>query len=125
MKAVMGFLLGMIPTGKCRSFLDVGSGRGAFPFPLFRDFPTLEVTSIDQNELQHHISAISFHVMANDDKMMLTVTPIMDNMNEIIIPDFDINMTIDIRRNEDSLTDDGHIRQLADHVLEEYRRATP
>ena len=83
------------------------------------------MTSIDQDELQHHITVISFHVMANDDKMMLTVTPIMDNMNEIIIPDFDINMTIDIPRNEDSLTDDDHIRQLADHVLEEYRRATP
>ena len=46
-KAVMGFLQGVIPTGQCRSLLDVGSGRGAFLFPMLRDFPTLEVTSID------------------------------------------------------------------------------
>lgn len=46
-KAVMGFLHGIIPAGQCASLLDVGSGRGAFLFPLLRDFPGLEVTSID------------------------------------------------------------------------------
>jgi len=46
-KAVLGFLQGIIPAGQCKTLLDVGSGRGAFLFPLLRDFPTLEVTSID------------------------------------------------------------------------------
>ena len=46
-QAVLGFLHGIIPAGQCRSLLDVGSGRGAFLFPLLRDFPALEVTSID------------------------------------------------------------------------------
>ena len=46
-RAVLGFLQGIIPAGQCKSLLDVGSGRGAFLFPLLRDFPTLEVTSID------------------------------------------------------------------------------
>lgn len=46
-RAVLGFLQGIIPAGQCQSLLDVGSGRGAFLFPLLRDFPTLEVTSID------------------------------------------------------------------------------
>ena len=46
-KAVLGFLQGIIPAGQCQSLLDVGSGRGVFLFPLLRDFPTLEVTSID------------------------------------------------------------------------------
>ena len=46
-KSVLGFLQGVIPAGQCKTLLDIGSGRGAFLFPLLRDFPTLEVTSID------------------------------------------------------------------------------
>lgn len=46
-RVVLGFLQGIIPAGQCQSLLDVGSGRGVFLFPLLRDFPSLEVTSID------------------------------------------------------------------------------
>ena len=46
-QAVLGFLRGIVPAGQCESLLDVGSGRGAFLFPLLRDFPWLEVTSVD------------------------------------------------------------------------------
>lgn len=46
-QAVLGFLQGIVPAGQCRSLLDVGSGRGVFLFPLLREFPALEVTSID------------------------------------------------------------------------------
>lgn len=46
-KTVLGFLQGIIPAGQCQSLLDVGSGRGVFLFPLLREFPALEVTSID------------------------------------------------------------------------------
>ena len=44
---VLGFLQGMVASGQVRSLLDVGSGRGAFLFPLLTRFPELEVTSID------------------------------------------------------------------------------
>ena len=44
---VMGFLRGMVASGQIASVLDVGSGRGAFLFPLLTEFPGLEVTSID------------------------------------------------------------------------------
>ena len=44
---VMGFLRGMVASGHIASVLDVGSGRGAFLFPLLVEFPGLEVTSID------------------------------------------------------------------------------
>ena len=44
---VMGFLRGMVASGQITSVLDVGSGRGAFLFPLLTEFPGLEVTSID------------------------------------------------------------------------------
>ena len=44
---VMGFLRGMVALGQIASVLDVGSGRGAFLFPLLTEFPGLEVTSID------------------------------------------------------------------------------
>lgn len=46
-QVVLGFLQGIIPTGMCNSLLDVGSGRGVFLFPLLREFPYLEVTSLD------------------------------------------------------------------------------
>ena len=44
---VLSFLHGIIPAGHCQSLLDVGSGRWVFLFPLLRDFPKLEVTSLD------------------------------------------------------------------------------
>ncbi len=46
-QAVLGFLHGIVPTGKCQTLLDVGSGRGVFLFPLLRNFPKMEVTSLD------------------------------------------------------------------------------
>ena len=38
---VMGFLRGMVASGQITSVLDVGSGRGAFLFPLLTTFPRL------------------------------------------------------------------------------------
>ena len=46
-RVVLGFLQGIIPAGQCETLLDVGSGRGVFLFPLLREFPGLEVTSVD------------------------------------------------------------------------------
>lgn len=46
-QVVLGFLRGIVPAGQCKSLLDVGSGRGVFLFPLLRDFPDIEVTSLD------------------------------------------------------------------------------
>lgn len=44
---VMGFLRGMVALDHVRTLLDVGSGRGAFLFPLLTTFTDLEVSSID------------------------------------------------------------------------------
>lgn len=46
-QVVLGFLQGIVPAGQCSSLLDIGSGRGVFLFPLLREFPDLEVTSLD------------------------------------------------------------------------------
>ena len=46
-QVVLGFLHGIVPAGQCQTLLDVGSGRGVFLFPLLRDFPEMEVTSLD------------------------------------------------------------------------------
>lgn len=46
-QVVLGFLQGIVSAGQCQSLLDVGSGRGVFLFPLLREFPQLEVTSLD------------------------------------------------------------------------------
>lgn len=46
-QVVLSFLQGIVPAGLCTSLLDVGSGRGVFLFPLLREFPDLEVTSVD------------------------------------------------------------------------------
>ena len=45
-RRVLSMLAGLAPT----SLLDVGSGRGAFLWPLLDAFPDLEVTAIDVNE---------------------------------------------------------------------------
>lgn len=46
-QVVLSFLQGIVPAGQCTSLLDVGSGRGVFLFPLLREFPQLDVTSVD------------------------------------------------------------------------------
>lgn len=46
-QVVLGFLHGIVHAGQCKTLLDVGSGRGAFLFPLLCAFPELEVTSLD------------------------------------------------------------------------------
>ena len=46
-QVMQGFLRGIVPAGQCKTLLDVGSGKGVFLFPLLREFPDLEVTSLD------------------------------------------------------------------------------
>lgn len=46
-QVVLSFLQGIVPAGQCETLLDVGSGRGVFLFPLLREFPDMEVTSLD------------------------------------------------------------------------------
>lgn len=46
-QVVLSFLQGVVSAGLCDSLLDVGSGRGVFLFPLLREFPELNVTSVD------------------------------------------------------------------------------
>ena len=46
-QVVLSFLHGIVPAGQCNSLLDIGSGRGVFLFPLLRELPNLEVTSLD------------------------------------------------------------------------------
>ena len=57
-QVVLGFLRGIVPAGQCKTLLDVGSGRGVFLFPLLRDFPDLEVTSLDI--LPHRIELLLY-----------------------------------------------------------------
>lgn len=54
-QVVLGFLHGIVPAGQCESLLDVGSGRGVFLFPLLRDFPDLQVTSLDILPHRHEL----------------------------------------------------------------------
>lgn len=54
-QVVLGFLQGIVPAGQCKSLLDVGSGRGVFLFPLLRDFPDLDVTSLDILPHRHEL----------------------------------------------------------------------
>jgi 2-polyprenyl-3-methyl-5-hydroxy-6-metoxy-1,4-benzoquinol methylase len=51
-KKVLGFLKGIQP----ESLLDVGSGRGVFLFPFLREFPWVEVTSLDL--LDHRVELL-------------------------------------------------------------------
>lgn len=46
-QVVLSFLQGIVSAGQYDTLLDVGSGRGVFLFPLLRDFPNMQVTSLD------------------------------------------------------------------------------
>lgn len=52
-RSVLGFLRGIQP----QSLLDVGSGRGVFLFPFLREFPWVEVTSVDL--LAHRVELLN------------------------------------------------------------------
>ena len=54
-QVVLGFLHGIVAAGQCESLVDVGSGRGVFLFPLLRDFPELDVTSLDILPHRHEL----------------------------------------------------------------------
>lgn len=73
-QVVLGFLQGIVPAGFCNSLLDVGSGRGVFLFPLLRDFPDLEVTSLDI--LPHRVELLQ----CIHDGGISNLHPILDNI---------------------------------------------
>lgn len=52
-KKAIGFLRGIQP----ESLLDVGSGRGVFLFPFLREFPWVDVTSLDL--LDHRVALMN------------------------------------------------------------------
>jgi 2-polyprenyl-3-methyl-5-hydroxy-6-metoxy-1,4-benzoquinol methylase len=54
-RAVLGMLHGLVP----QSLLDIGSGRGAFLWPLLEAFPDLRVTVVEPNERRfRHLEAV-------------------------------------------------------------------
>lgn len=91
-QAVLGFLHGIIPAGQCRSLLDVGSGRGVFLFPLLRDFPTLEVTSIDI--LPHRVELLQ----CLHDGGITNLHPVMEDICSYNAPDksFDVVTMLEV-----------------------------
>ena len=91
-QAVLGFLHGIIPAGQCRSLLDVGSGRGVFLFPLLRDFPALEVTSIDI--LPHRVELLQ----CLHDGGITNLHPIVDDICSYNAPDksFDVVTMLEV-----------------------------
>lgn len=89
---VLGFLQGIVPAGQCNSLLDVGSGRGVFLFPLLREFPYLEVTSVDI--LPHRVAlldCISKGGVGN-------LHPILANICDCVFPDksFDVVTMLEV-----------------------------
>lgn len=80
---VLGFLKNIYPT----SILDVGSGRGVFLFPLLREFPNTNITSIEilPNRLELlntiRLGGIDNLEVHNQDLTNLTF---MDNSFEVV-----------------------------------------
>ncbi|MBX9687662.1 MAG: class I SAM-dependent methyltransferase [Candidatus Obscuribacterales bacterium] len=55
-RSVLGILRGLQPT----QILDLGTGRGAFLWPLLDEFPELQVTCVDENPIRvRDIQAVS------------------------------------------------------------------
>lgn len=91
-QVVQGFLRGIVASGKCQSLLDVGSGRGVFLFPLLRDFPKLEVTSLDI--LPHRVELL----MCLHDGGIGNLHPIQENICTWNAPDksFDVVTMLEV-----------------------------
>ena len=91
-QVALGFLHGIISIGECSSLIDVGSGRGVFLFPLLRDFPSLNVTSLDvlphRVELLQDVSAGGFP----------NLTAILDDICTTQLPDksFDVVTMLEV-----------------------------
>jgi len=83
---VLGFIRGMHPLGKCSSILDVGTGRGVFVFPLLRDFPDMDVTSLDL--LPHRIDMLQ----CVHDGGIGNLHPVMDDICRWDAPDKSFDM---------------------------------
>lgn len=91
-QVVLGFLQGIIPAGLCNSLLDVGSGRGVFLFPLLREFPDLDVTSLDI--LPHRVELLQ----CIHDGGVVNLHPILDNICTFSAPDksFDVVSMLEV-----------------------------
>lgn len=91
-QVVLGFLQGIVPAGLCNSLLDVGSGRGVFLFPLLREFPDLEVTSLDI--LPHRVELLQ----CIHDGGIVNLHPIQANICSWAAPDksFDVVTMLEV-----------------------------
>ena len=91
-QVVLGFLQGIVPAGLCNSLLDVGSGRGVSLFPLLREFPDLEVTSLDI--LPHRVELLQ----CIHDGGIVNLHPIQANICSWAAPDksFDVVTMLEV-----------------------------
>ena len=91
-QVVLGFLHGIVSSGQCNSLLDVGSGRGVFLFPLLREFPGLEVTSIDI--LPHRVELLDCICKGG----VSNLHPVLANICDSVLPDksFDVVTMLEV-----------------------------
>jgi SAM-dependent methyltransferase len=82
-RRVLGTLQGLCPA----SLLDIGSGRGAFLWPLLDAFPQLDVTAIDLNPVRvADINSVSKGGVSNLKALQMDATKIdlEDNCVEVV-----------------------------------------
>ncbi len=79
--------------------------------------------TVNLKECQAPITAINFHVLINDESLMLATTADMTDADDDDSPKIDFDMFFTIPDFATSIKDENHIQYLKDRVLELYKKA--
>lgn len=77
---------------------------------------------VDLEEFRAPIKAIKFYTMVVDDGLMLATDATIDSASDDVEPQLSFDMFFPISKFAELISDEEHIQQLVDHVMELYKK---